>query len=123
MAILARKATDGPPPPASPTEEAHERPWLLLLLAIAALALAALVALGLGERASERRALEAVEPAQRRELYEDVRRASMTLCERARSNDAFEDRCVELIDLLLAFPECDDACRTFAATHQRAPTR
>jgi hypothetical protein len=94
-----------------------------LLVAIAALVLAALVALGLGEHASERRAFETIEPAQRRELYEDMRRASETLCEQARSNDAFEDRCVELIDMLLAFPECDDACRSFAATHQRAPTR
>jgi hypothetical protein len=123
MGFFARKATATGPADESREEGPLERPWLLLLVAMAALVLAGVVALGIGERGSERRALEAMDPTQRRELYEETRRASETMCEQARSKDALEDRCIELMGLLAAFPECDDACRAFAAAHERGPTR
>jgi hypothetical protein len=128
MATLARRAFVRKRTEDSRTGEPRgngilDRSWLLWVVVLAFVAVAAFVAIGLGGGAAERNAIHAMPDPQRRELYEDTRRTSEALCAQAQATMSLEDRCIDLAEFLLSFPECDDACRAFAAAHRHRPSR
>jgi hypothetical protein len=73
--------------------------------------------------AAERRALLGMAPVERRTLFDETRRNAEALCAQAQSQPALLDRCLDSTAFLLAFPECDEACRAFGRAHRRLPTR
>jgi hypothetical protein len=66
-------------------------------------------------RDGESRALERMSPETRAELYRETLTATRTLCDVARTDESLRERCSSSAEFLLAFPECDDACHTFAS--------
>ncbi len=62
-------------------------------------------------RSGERRALEALSESERRERYTETRRDAEAFCVRRE----LRTQCRAKLDLLLLFPECDEACRDFVA--------
>lgn len=100
-----------------------QRRHKVLLVAIVLGALAALLLLEVDRRTAERRALSTMDAETRGALYEETRHTGESVCAQARTNEAFQDRCADLAEFLASFPECDDACRAFAASHKHSPTR
>src|SRR5262249_41948801 len=86
--------------------------WKLVLLVIA-VAIVGLVAL-VRSMGAERRALLRIPAHDREVLYQDTFRSTESLCTRARTDAELQDRCVDAANFLLAFPECDEACRSLA---------
>ena len=74
---------------------------------------------------AERRAILRMPAAERRALYEQELNSAQSLCAQSdtTTNDALRDRCEDSARFLLAFPECDEACRALARAHSRGPTR
>ena len=98
----------------------HWKGLLVALVLAFAVALAATRLIGDG---AETRAVERMPDAQRRALYEQSLRSTQSLCAQAETDGALVDRCAGSAQFLLAFPECDDACKAFASAHRRGPTR
>lgn len=87
-----------------------------LFVALAFVVAAIVVALWMSwNHGSESRALERMSPDTRVQLYRETLAATRTLCEAARTDDTLRDRCSSSAEFLLDFPECDDACHTFAS--------
>jgi hypothetical protein len=126
MATHGRNALES-----SPRREAAKRKDLSfasrhgvgLLVALVVGLLAAAVLLWAGGLVGERRALLRMNPEERRGLYDETRRNAEAICSRAGTEPALRDRCIDSASFLLAFPECDEACQTFARAHGREPTR
>jgi hypothetical protein len=96
------------------------------MVVVSALALCgAFVVVGPTGDVAERRVIQRMPAAERRALYEQELRSARSLCEQsvATTNAALRDRCEYSSRFLLAFPECDDACRELAREHSRGPTR
>jgi hypothetical protein len=70
-------------------------------------------------RTSENRALRALEPSIRRELFVRTRQEVDILCREPK----FRDACLERAEFLLAFPECDERCQAFVHRYQSPATR
>src|SRR5512137_3134517 len=82
-------------------------------------ALALLVALGLAAASvwnsgAERRAIEGMDPLQRRAVYEQAFGELERLCGAGPRDDALERRCTEQVAFILQFPECDARCQAIA---------
>lgn len=97
------------------------RPFLLSLLVSMGLVIVAAVVLR--ATGSERRALMRLPAEQRKTLYEATLRDTEAVCNQADVNMAFRSRCADSARFLLAFPECDDACRAYAHRFAREPAR
>ncbi len=94
-----------------------------VLVTAGALVLGIIIALwGQGEGA-ERRALARMDPATRRDLYARTLHNAEVLCEQAHADEALRDRCVESVDFLQLFPECDDKCQALTGRFKRQPSR
>jgi hypothetical protein len=93
--------------------------WRVLgVLLIGGLAAAFLWSLG-----AEQRAIDQMEPAQRREVYDRSLGELKSLCGAGPRDDALEKRCSEQIQFILKFPECDAPCREIARSHMPRPTK
>jgi hypothetical protein len=97
--------------------------WKGLLVALVVALLGAIVASRLLGEAAETRALLRMRPEERKVLYEQTLRSTESLCAQAGTDEALRDRCIDSSQFLLAFPECDDACRNLAQAHRHGPTR
>jgi hypothetical protein len=91
-------------------------------------ALALLLALGLAaayfwNAGAERRAIEGMDPVQRRAVYEQAFGEFQRLCGAGPREDALERRCTEQVNFLLQFPECDARCQGIARSHAPRPTK
>jgi hypothetical protein len=91
-------------------------------------ALALLLALGLAvafawNSGAERRAIERMDPAQRRAVYEQAFGEFERLCGAGPRDDALERRCAEQVTFLLQFPECEARCQGIARSHTPRPTK
>ena len=69
---------------------------------------------------SEPDALRRMPPENRAKLFQQTYDATRTLCDVARTDDALRERCAGSASFLVDFPECDDACRTFAGAYINA---
>ena len=97
--------------------------WKGLIVALVLALFGAFLAsrlLGVGRETS---ALLRMPSDQRKVLYDQTLRSTQSLCAQAETDGARVDRCVDSAQFLLAFPECDDACRTFASAHRHGSTR
>jgi hypothetical protein len=92
--------------------------WALALLLVLALAVAFVWNLG-----AERRAIEGLDPVQRRAVYEQVFGEVQRLCGAGPRDDALEKRCVEQVQFISQFPECDARCQELARSHMPRPTK
>jgi len=92
--------------------------WAVALLL--ALALAAAFVWNMG---AERRAIEGLDPLQRRAVYEQAFGELQRLCGAGPRDDALEKRCIEQVALILQFPECDARCQEIARSHAPRPTK
>jgi hypothetical protein len=91
-------------------------------------ALALLLALGLlaalvWNAGAERRAIERLDPVQRRAVYEQSFGEFQRLCGAGPRDDALERRCADQVTFLLQFPECDARCQEIARSHAPRPTK
>jgi hypothetical protein len=93
-------------------------PWsakgLLVRLTIVA-AFFSVPALLVWHATATRRTVRSLAPADRRAKYDAALRDFEELC--AHPEEAFRDHCGAQAELLLAFPECDDACRIAARSY------
>jgi hypothetical protein len=92
--------------------------WAVVLLLVLALAVAFVWNLG-----AERRAVEGLDPAQRRAVYEQAFGEFQRLCGAGPRDDALEKRCVAQVEFILQFPECDARCQEIARLHAPRPTK
>jgi hypothetical protein len=92
--------------------------WAFVVLVVVALAVALVWNSG-----AERRAIERLEPAQRRAVYEQAFGELQRLCGSGPRDDALERRCTEQIAYVLKFPECDGRCQEIARSHNPRPTK
>jgi hypothetical protein len=109
------------PPRAKTVLPGHNRDrawWALTLLLVLALAVAFVWNLG-----AERRAIEGLDPAQRRAVYEQAFGEFQRLCGAGPRDDALEKRCTEQVAFILQFPECDALCQEIARLHAPRPTK
>lgn len=97
----------------------RDRAWWALAL-ILVLALAAAFVWNLG---AERRAIEGLDPVQRRAVYEQAFGEIQRLCGAGPRDDALEKRCIEQVGFILQFPECDARCQEIARSHAPRPTK
>jgi len=97
--------------------------WKGLLVALVVALFGVFIALRWSRDAAETRALLRMPDAERKVLYERTLRSTESLCAQAGTDPALVDRCESSAQFLLAFPECDDACRELARAHWRGPTR
>lgn len=72
---------------------------------------------------AERRAIQRVPPPDRVALFTDAKATMDSLCARAAIDPALRGRCAASAELLLAFPECDPACRAEAVAFTPQPMR
>jgi len=72
---------------------------------------------------AEHRAIERMDPVQRRAVYEQAFGELMKLCGPEPRNDALEKRCLEQVAFVLQFPECDARCQGLARGHSPRPTK
>lgn len=110
-----------PPPLPRPGRTRRYRKWLAWAAALL-LALAAGLAL-LRTTSAERRALEGMDPAERRLIYQSAFAELQRLCGAGPRADALESRCTEQVAYVLQFPECDEACQRIARSHTPRPTK
>jgi len=87
-----------------------------------------LIALGLAlafawSSGGEHRAIEGMEPVQRRAVYEQAFGELQRLCGAGPREDALEKRCREQGAFVLQFPECDAGCQRSARSHDPRPTK
>ena len=93
--------------------------WGAVLVALLALCMAAL---WLWSHGSERRALLAMDPAQRRVLFEETRAGYRTMCA-SPGVEGLALRCRNQAEFLRDFPECDGACQAELLPSLNLPTR
>ncbi len=72
---------------------------------------------------AERRAILRIPPVERHAIYENAYGEMTRLCGAGPRTDALEKRCTELIQFVVQFPECDDACQAVARSHRPIPTK
>jgi hypothetical protein len=101
-----------------PRRYADRAGWGLALLILLALAIAFIWNAG-----AERRAIEGMDPVQRRALYEQSFGELERLCGGGPRDDALEKRCVDQVAFVLQFPECDARCQAIARSHTPRPTK
>lgn len=107
--------------PSTPAETTTRRsPRLRGLVALLA-ALLALFALYWSQYQKERSAIAELPTTERRALYDRIVRTLQTTCSNA--SDGLRAYCVEQSELIVLFPECDEACRILAHKHMRQATR
>jgi hypothetical protein len=92
--------------------------WAVALLFVLGLALAFVWNSG-----AERRAIERLDPVQRRAVYEQAYGELQRLCGAGPRDDALEKRCTQLVDYIVQFPECDARCQQIARIHAPRPTK
>lgn len=91
--------------------------WGTILLCLAAFA-------GISFWESERDAssVRSMPEGERKALYERTMETLRTVCSGEHAS-AVPDLCRDQAELVVTFPECDDACRELARRHQPKPTR
>ena len=92
-------------------------PWVIRILLLLGVVL--VVGVWGWLRNADSRALAAMDPDLRRELYLRSRAEAEVLCARPE----LEDQCNTRLEFLERFPECDASCRALAAAHRRRPAR
>jgi len=98
--------------------------WKPLTLAIAGAIVAPLVVASWAWWCDrEARALLALSPAARMELYTRNLDDMKTLCASPTASGAFTDRCEERALFLARFPECGDECRRLIEPYSPRPSR
>jgi hypothetical protein len=97
----------------------RDRAWWALALIIT-LALTGAFVWNLG---AERRAIERLDPAQRRAVYDQAFGELQRLCGAGPRDDALERRCTAQVAFILQFPECDARCQEIARSHMPRPTK
>jgi hypothetical protein len=97
----------------------RRRDWLPLAAVLAC----ALVVAGtwIYQATAPRRAILALPPPERAELFTRTRAEAEALC--VRHEPLFEDECHRHLELLVAFPECGEECQQFARAHLHRPVR
>jgi cytochrome b pre-mRNA-processing protein 3 len=95
----------------------------LLWRFLVGLFIVALAAAFLWSMDAERRAIAHIDPAERREIYERSLGELQILCGTAPRGDALEKRCLEQVQFILKFPECDARCEEIARSHMPRPTK
>jgi len=96
----------------------HRAGWALALLIALGLAVAFIWSSG-----AERRAIEGMDPVERRAVYEQAFGEFQRLCGAGPRDDALEKRCLEQGAFVLQFPECDARCQGIARSHAPRPTK
>jgi hypothetical protein len=119
MSMAPSASPVAPPPPSARIP--RYRPWLLVLLVLAVLAVVAVVFVPSSD--VEGRAVLRMPPSERSALFDATRREADLLCRQAETTDAFRKRCISTSAFLLAFPDCDTACRDFAHRFVHEQTR
>jgi hypothetical protein len=110
--------TTGSSSPA-PARANRQIAWRVLAVLLAAgVLLAFLWSLG-----AEQRAIGRMDPAERRAVYEQAFGELQRLCGSGPRDDALEKRCVEQIQFVSQFPECDAPCQEIARSHTPRPTK
>ncbi|HET8722615.1 MAG TPA: hypothetical protein VFM53_00325 [Anaeromyxobacteraceae bacterium] len=92
--------------------------WIIAALVALVFAVALLKSQG-----AEGRAIERMDPAERRAVYANAYGELVRLCGVGPRDDALEARCQEQIRFVTQFPECDAQCQAIAARHARRPTK
>ncbi|MGA8891628.1 MAG: hypothetical protein WB493_08675 [Anaeromyxobacteraceae bacterium] len=72
---------------------------------------------------AERRAIQGMDPRERRAVYEQAFGELNRLCGAGPRDDALERRCLEQIRFVVQFPECDARCQEIARSHVPRPTK
>jgi hypothetical protein len=110
--------TTGSSLPAS-TRTNRQIAWrVLAALLVAALAIAFFWSTG-----AERRAIGRMDPVERAAVYQQAFGELQRLCGSGPRDDALEKRCVEQIQFISQFPECDAPCQEIARSHTPRPTK
>jgi hypothetical protein len=91
--------------------------------ALAVIFAAALAAAFIWRSGAERRAIERMDPSERRLVYENAFAELRRLCGAGPRDDALEKRCVAQVEFILQFPECDARCQEIARSHFPRPTK
>jgi hypothetical protein len=100
----------------------------LSLREVARVVLTGLVVLGLAvallwRMGAEQRAIDRMDPTERRAVYEQAFGELQRLCGAGPRDDALERRCAEQIRFVTRFPECGPECREVARRHNPLPTK
>lgn len=95
----------------------------LLWRILAGLLVVTLAGVLLWSLGSERRAIEGMDPQERRAVYEQAFGELDRLCGAGPRDDALERRCRDQIRFVLQFPECDARCQQIARSHAPLPTK
>jgi hypothetical protein len=90
---------------------------------LAGLLVVALVSVLLWSMGAERRTIQAMDPRERRAIYEQAFGELNRLCGAGPRDDALERRCKEQIRFVVQFPECDARCQQIARSHVPMPTK
>lgn len=94
-----------------------------LVAAAIFLVIAVLVGVWIRLAGAERRGLSQMPAAERAALYQETRRNTKALCDKARTEPWLDARCRESAEFLMLFPECDDDCAAFARNYVSQPAR
>jgi hypothetical protein len=86
------------------------------------LCLVAFAGLSLWQRERDASSVRAMPEGERKALYERTMETLRTVCSGEHAS-AVPDLCREQAELVVSFPECDDACREIARRHWPKPTR
>ena len=95
----------------------------LLWRVLAGLLVVALAGVLLWSMGAERRAIEGMDPRERRAVYEQAFGELNRLCGAGPRDDALERRCRDQIRFVVQFPECDARCQEIARSHASLPTK
>jgi hypothetical protein len=98
---------------------ARGRAWRILAVVLAAVILLAF----LWSLGAEQRAIGRMDPVERRAVYEQAFGELQRLCGSGPRDDVLEKRCVEQIQFISQFPECDARCQEIARSHTPRPTK
>jgi len=104
----------------SPVLSARRSRGLALLLATIT-ALAIMSAVSWWRYVSERDAISGLPDKERTAFYERTLHTLQTAC--AKGNEGLAEYCERQADLIVQFPECDQACQKLAQSHKARPTR
>lgn len=90
---------------------------------LAGLLVVALAGVLLWSMGGERRAIQGMDPRERRAVYEQAMGELDRLCGAGPRDDALEKRCLEQIRFVAQFPECDARCQQIARSRVQLPTK
>lgn len=93
---------------------------LTLLLAVLG-ALALMFLWSWWQYASERDAIVGIPGAERKAFYDRTLETLRTTC--SSTSEGLNSYCADQADLVVQFPECDQACRELAQSRKERPTR